>query len=659
MGGEESNFKNNSFNNQNNKDFLSMKEKYNSSINTLTLTNKNKIIEKKGKKEKFEKYKYNKNDVLGRGGFGIVYKAMDSETNEIVAMKEIYFEDEDDKNSIINEINIMKCINSYYSIKLIDSFFEESYYYIIMEKCDDNLLNFVKNKQKLEIDVIQKILIQLNDVMRFLYKKKINHRDIKPHNILIKYIDENDFIIKLTDYGFGKELGAKKFFTSVLGTDIFMAPEVNYKQYDYKADLYSIGVLLYFLYFGEFPNKNEKKNYQNNDLKNLIENLIIDYEKRLDWNNYINHPFIISYFNKYLKLNLINDEKYQLSEIYLSDNKTKYIGQILNGTNIIEGKGISFYKNGNKRYEGNWKEGKAHGKGIRYYENGKKYYEGDFKNGEANGKGIKFNEIGNKIYDGDWKEGVEEGEGKSYFENGILWYEGEWKKGIPDGKGKSYFINGKIFYIGEWKKGKEDGKGIIYEEFGNKRYEGDLKNGKEDGKGIGYYKNGNIWYVGNWKEGERYGHGICYYENGNKWYEGKYKNGKEDGKGTLYDINKNKAYEGNWKNGIANGEGISYYKNGKKRYEGNWIEGKTNGQGKKYYENGNILYDGNWKNDKFDGIGIKYYENGNKCYEGNWKDNKQDGEGTLYNKKGEKIYFGNFNNGILKVKNLNELKNLE
>ncbi len=656
MGGEESKFKNNSFIYKNNQDFLSMKEKYNSSINTLTLTNKNKINEKKGKIENIQKYIYNKNDVLGSGTFGRVYEAMDSETNEIVAMKEIYFEDEEGKRSIINEISIMKCIDSYYSIKLIDSFCIESYYYIIMEKCDDNLLNYVKKKQRLEIDVIQKILIQLNDVMRFLYNKQINHRDIKPNNILIKYIDENDFIIKLTDYGFGKALSIKKnYFSSVLGTEIFMAPEVKSRKYDYKADLYSIGVLLYFLYFGELPNKNEKKNYQNNDLKNLIENLIIDYEKRLDWNNYINHPFIINYFNKYLKLNLINDKKYQLSEIYLSDNKTKYIGQILNGTNIIEGKGISFYKNGNKRYEGNWKEGKAHGKGIRYYENGNKYFEGDFKNGEANGKGIKFNEKGNKIYEGEWKEGVEEGEGKAYFENGILCYEGEWKKGIPDGKGISYFIYGNIFYEGEYKNGKENGKGIIYDEFGNKRYEGDLKNGKEDGKGNGYYKNGNKWYVGDWKLGERDGYGICYYENGNKWYEGEYKNGKEDGKGTLYDINKNKAYEGNWKNGIANGEGISYYKNGKKRYEGNWIDGKTNGQGKKYYENGNILYDGNWKNDKFDGIGIKYYENGNKFYEGNWKDNKQDGEGILYNKKGEKIYFGNFNNGILKIKNLNKL----
>ena len=652
MGGEENKSANISFNSKNNKESNSMKEKLDTSIETIILQKKNKTKEKTGKIEIIKNYKYNKNDVLGRGSSGIVYEGINTKSNEIVAIKEIFINDINDENSIINEINIMKRIDSYYSIKLLDYFNEEKYYYIILEKCDDNLFNYVKKKQKVEIDIIQKILIQLNDVLRFLKKYKINHRDIKPHNILIKYIDDKDFIIKLGDYGLGKSLNSKNFFSSVVGTKHYIAPEVEKKQYDYKADLYSIGVLLYFLYFGELPNKNEKKEYKNKDLKNLIENLIVDYKYRLDWNNYINHPFIINYYNKYLQLNLLNDEKYQLSEFYLSDNKTKYIGQVLSGTSIIEGKGISFYKNGNKRYEGNWKEGKANGKGIRYYENGNKYYEGDFKNGEANGKGLKYDEKGKKKYEGDWKEGFEEGEGKEFFENGVLCYEGEWKKGKPDGKGVSYFIYGNIFYKGDWKKGKEEGKGRIYDEYGNKRYEGEFKNGKENGKGTGYYTNGNNWYIGDWKEGERDGYGICYYENGNKWYEGEYKNGKEDGKGILYDINENKQYEGNWKEGCKNGEGISYYENGNIIYDGNWKNDKFNGIGVKYYKNGNKFYAGEWKNDKFNGLGIKYYENGNKFYEGGWKDSKQNGVGELYNKNGIKIHFGNFYNGILKIKKI-------
>ena len=255
-----------------------------------------------------ERYNFNKKNIIGKGGFGLVYKALDLNTNENVAIKEIYFEDEEEKSLIINEINLMKNIYSCYSIKLIDNFIDEKFYYIVMELCDDNLNNYVKkNKGKLNIELIQKILIQLNDVLRFMKIKKINHRDIKPQNILIKYINQNDFIIKLTDYGLVKKLNSKSYFSSDVGTDIFKAPEVINNKYDYKADLYSIGIVLYYLYFGEYPINKIKNNYNNNEIKDLINKLIEkDYNKIIDWNNYINHPFIINYFKKNLNLNLLN-----------------------------------------------------------------------------------------------------------------------------------------------------------------------------------------------------------------------------------------------------------------------------------------------------------------------------------------------------------------
>ena len=96
-----------------------------------------------------------------------------------------------------------------------------------------------------------------------------------------------------------------------------------------------------------------------------------------------------NYFNKHLNLNLFNNDKHELSEIYLT-TKNKYIGQLLKGTNIIDGKGIEYYENGNKKYEGDFKEGKPNGKGIEYYENGNKRYEGYFKEDEYNGKGITY-----------------------------------------------------------------------------------------------------------------------------------------------------------------------------------------------------------------------------------------------------------------------------
>ena len=403
-----------------------------------------------------ERYKFTSKNIIGKGGTSIVYKALDLNTEKNVALKQIFFEEEE---SIINEINLMKNIDSYYSIKLIDDFKEDKSYYIIMELCDDNLDDFIKKNGKLKTEQIQKILIQLNDVLRFMKIKNKIHRNIKPQNILIKYINESEFIIKLTDFGLGKQLNSS--FTSDVETDVFKAPEVHTKNFDYKADLFSIGIVLYYLYFGEYPINEIKNNYDNNEIENLINNLIEkDCNKRLDWNNYINHPFIINYFIEHLNLKLLNNDKCDLSEIYLP-SKNKYIGQLLKGTNILEGKGIKYYENGNKLYKGDFKEGEYDGKGIKYYENGNKEYEGDLKEDKYDGKGIKYYENGNKEYEGDFKEGEYDGKGILYYENGNKNYEGDFRAGIYVGKGVKYYENGNKEYEGDFKEGKYNGKCLI------------------------------------------------------------------------------------------------------------------------------------------------------------------------------------------------------
>ena len=163
------------------------------------------------KKEENKRYNFTSNDIIGRGAFGYVYKSIDSKTNENVAIKEIYFNNDNEKDNILNEIYIMEHIDSCYSIKLKDKYEKGKCYYLVMELCDENLDNYVKKNGKLKIEVIQKILIQLNDVLRLMKIKNINHRDIKPQNILIKYINKNYFIFKLTDFGLVKQLNSKNY----------------------------------------------------------------------------------------------------------------------------------------------------------------------------------------------------------------------------------------------------------------------------------------------------------------------------------------------------------------------------------------------------------------------------------------------------------------
>ena len=97
-----------------------------------------------------------------------------------------------------------------------------------MELCDGNLNDILnKNKSGLLLNIIKKIFIQLNEVLKTMAKKEIIHRDLKPENILIKYTDtnKNDFDIKLTDFGFSNNSSIQTF--SMVGTSIYMAPEIE------------------------------------------------------------------------------------------------------------------------------------------------------------------------------------------------------------------------------------------------------------------------------------------------------------------------------------------------------------------------------------------------------------------------------------------------
>lgn len=85
-----------------------------------------------------------------------------------------------------------------------------------------------------------------------IHEKHILHRDLKPSNIFIK-----DGIFKIADFGLAKP---KALGSSYCGTSYFMAPEILMKKvHDYKVDLWSMGVILFFMLFREYPFKNSSK----------------------------------------------------------------------------------------------------------------------------------------------------------------------------------------------------------------------------------------------------------------------------------------------------------------------------------------------------------------------------------------------------------------
>ena len=189
---------------------------------------------------------------IGHGSFGRVYLGEDAKTKELYAIKRVdkrqlqqsqYLE-----NAFWKEVDIMKKIKSKYSVRLYNVIPSLHYYNMVEELCDGDLYNeLMKRPTGFSIEEVRKIMIQLNDAFAQMQENKIVHRDLKVQNIFIKYTKRPEFDVKLGDYGFSKELSDDITFTR-LGTPITMAPEILMKKaYTSKADLWSIGIIIYHL----------------------------------------------------------------------------------------------------------------------------------------------------------------------------------------------------------------------------------------------------------------------------------------------------------------------------------------------------------------------------------------------------------------------------
>ena len=189
----------------------------------------------------------------------------------------------------------IKCKNS---VEYYDSYSDKDFYYIVMEKCDEDLSKLLeRNKGGLSDEMIKNILLQLNEAFKMMHSNNLIHRDLKPANIFIKNVSENNFIIKLADFGLSRVFNNQDFSTNK-GTPGYSAPEQSEDNYDpTKCDLWSIGVLIYELKFNKVPYTSFyggiiPEEFDNEDLDDLVGKLIVvDPKKRIGWNEYFEHKF--------------------------------------------------------------------------------------------------------------------------------------------------------------------------------------------------------------------------------------------------------------------------------------------------------------------------------------------------------------------------------
>ncbi|XP_069754893.1 serine/threonine-protein kinase 10 isoform X2 [Narcine bancroftii] len=186
---------------------------------------------------------------LGDGAFGKVYKAKNKETGVLAAAKVIEVKSEEELEDYMVEIEILASCDHIYIIKQLDAFFYENKLWIMIEFCpggavDATMLELERGLTEPQIRVVARQMLEAVD---YLHSQKIIHRDLKAGNVLLT----QDGNVKLADFGVSakntKTLQKRETF---IGTPYWMAPEVVMCEtmkdtpYDYKSDIWSLGITL-------------------------------------------------------------------------------------------------------------------------------------------------------------------------------------------------------------------------------------------------------------------------------------------------------------------------------------------------------------------------------------------------------------------------------
>jgi len=200
-----------------------------------------------------ELYKMGKQ--LGEGAFSVVKdgthkQSGDSYAIKIVTKAKLTAEDEE---ALKDEISVLNELKHDHIICLYDVFDEGQYYYLVTEKMSGGeLFDRIVQKSYYNEKEARDVCKILFEAMKYCHDHKVAHRDLKPENLLL-YSEHNDAEIKIADFGFAKRVLKPNSLKTQCGTPGYVAPEIlESVLYDTKADMWSLGVIIYIL-LGGYP----------------------------------------------------------------------------------------------------------------------------------------------------------------------------------------------------------------------------------------------------------------------------------------------------------------------------------------------------------------------------------------------------------------------
>ncbi|KAF5138656.1 Serine/threonine-protein kinase ATG1 [Metarhizium anisopliae] len=298
---------------------------------------------------------------IGKGSFAQVYVGWHKESKAAVAVKSVELErlNKKLKENLYGEIQILKTLRHPHIVALHDCLESSTHINLIMEYCElGDLSLFIKKRDKLSTHpathdmarkypsapnsglhevVIRHFLKQLASALEFLRSKNYVHRDVKPQNLLllpsqafraqralpIMSASQDSLIpvaglaslpmLKLADFGFARVLPSTSLADTLCGSPLYMAPEIlRYERYDAKADLWSVGTVLYEMMTGRPPFrarnhvellrkieaaedviKFPREVFVSPEMKALVRNLLKRSPvERLSFENFFSHPTV-------------------------------------------------------------------------------------------------------------------------------------------------------------------------------------------------------------------------------------------------------------------------------------------------------------------------------------------------------------------------------
>ena len=328
--------------------------------------------------------------LLGKGSFGETYLTQKGNDPVLLATKVLErkkMEKVSTKKYLDNEIKILKQLHHPHIVRFENLLASNSNYYLIMEYCNGGDLTGCLQKYKklyhettFSIDIVQYLMRQIVDAMKYIHSLKIIHRDIKLDNILLSFNNEQDkqnlnllsSSIKIIDFGLATKLEGVNLAYSVLGSPINMDPLIlkkfdkagGYKVlegYNEKADIWSLGTIFYQLLTGEMlflshsmeelMKKVEEGNYvipiNKNFSKEAVSflNCMLQYkpEDRLSINELEQHDFIVKNVNEFTQADFNQIfNKLDRNGLMINVKENKTIARIFNTSeNYNFGKNIN------------------------------------------------------------------------------------------------------------------------------------------------------------------------------------------------------------------------------------------------------------------------------------------------------------------------------